>query len=117
MQKALSRHTHTAMVSPQVLSPRVFSRHLAALQRLLALPAALGLALCVTSPAEALPGFFAGKGDASRVSNSSQVVLLQKGDQTVVTVWADYEGPLDRFALVVPVPSDVSLADIKALKR
>jgi hypothetical protein len=107
MQKALSHHKHRAP----------FSRHLSALQRLLALPAAMGLALCVTSPARALPGFFAGKGDASRVSNSSQVVLLQKGDQTVVTVWSDYEGPLDRFALVLPVPSDVSLADIKALKR
>lgn len=74
-------------------------------------------ALGMAAPAAALPGFLVGKGEAPRVSNLTQVVLLQKGDQTVVTVWADYEGPLDRFALVLPVPPDVSLTGVKALKR
>jgi hypothetical protein len=69
------------------------------------------------SPALALPGFIAGKGDAPRVSNSTQVVLLEKGDYTVVTVWADYEGPLDHFAVVLPVPADVELGEVKTLKR
>ncbi len=64
-----------------------------------------------------MPGFIAGKGDVARVSNSTQVVLMQKEGHTVVTVWADYEGPLDRFALVLPVPSDVKLPAVKALKR
>jgi hypothetical protein len=54
------------------------------------------------SPAFAFPGFIAGKGDTPRVANSTQVVLLSKGDHTVVTVWTDYEGPLDRFAVVLP---------------
>jgi hypothetical protein len=76
----------------------------------------LGL-VTATSPAFALPGFIAGKGDTPRVSNTTQVVLLEKGDHTVVTVWADYEGPLDQFALVLPVPSDVELEDVKTLKR
>src|SRR5690349_9677261 len=88
-----------------------FSPCLAILARLAA-PVALGLVMSA-SPALAFPGFIAGKGDAPRVSNSTQVVLLQKGDHTVVTVWADYEGPLDRFALVSPVPSDVELAGVK----
>jgi hypothetical protein len=74
-------------------------------------------AVTSASPAHALPGFIAGKGDTPRVSNSTQVVLLEKGDHTVVTVWSDYEGPLDHFALVLPVPSDVNLADVKTLKR
>jgi hypothetical protein len=69
------------------------------------------------SPAFAFPGFIAGKGDTPRVANSTQVVLLSKGDHTVVTVWTDYEGPLDRFAVVLPVPADVELADVKTLKR
>jgi hypothetical protein len=76
----------------------------------------LGL-VTATSPAFALPGFIAGKGDTARVSNSTQVVLLQKGDHTIVTVWADYEGPLDHFAVVLPVPADVELDDVKTLKR
>src|SRR5688572_18286935 len=79
--------------------------------------ALFGAVLGLAEPAAALPGFIAGKGDAPRVSNSSQVVLLEKGDQTVVTIWADYEGPLDRFALVLPVPGDVELADVRTLKR
>lgn len=75
-------------------------------------------ALCLhAGPADALPGVIAGKGDVARVSNSSQVVLMKKGDQTVVTLWADYEGPLDRFALVLPVPSDVVLEEVKSIKR
>jgi hypothetical protein len=79
--------------------------------------ALFGAVLGAAAPASALPGFIAGKGDTPRISNSTQVVLLQKGEQTVVTVWADYEGPLDRFAIVLPVPSDVRLADVRTLKR
>ena len=84
--------------------------------RLLALPLLLSLC-CWAAPASAFPGVFAGKGPARRISNSTQVVLLQKGDHTVVSVWSDYEGPLDRFALVLPVPSDVKLSDVRTLKR
>ena len=79
-------------------------------------PLVLGL-VTAASPAFALPGFIAGKGNTARVSNTTQVVLLEKGDHTVVTVWADYEGPLDQFALVLPVPADVDLEDVKTLKR
>src|SRR5687767_1712558 len=93
----------------------VFSSRLAFFRRA-RLPLALGL-LGSASPALALPGFIAGKGETQRVSNSTQVVLLEKGDHTVVTIWADYEGPLDHFALVLPVPADVALSDVKTLKR
>ena len=106
---------------PTRRKPRWSSPRVASLRRLLPLPFAAACAalwaLGVASPAAALPGFFVGKGEVPRVSNLTQVVLLQKGDQTVVTVWADYEGPLDRFALVLPVPPDVSLKGVKALKR
>ncbi len=115
MQKTAAR--------PPASSPwRSFSRRFrSAVLACCSLPLA-GLALPLTalttaSPALALPGFIAGKGETPRVSNSTQVVLLKKGDHTVVTVWADYEGPLDHFALVLPVPSDVELADVKTLKR
>ncbi len=65
----------------------------------------------------ALPGFIAGAGDAPRHNNVTHVVLMKKGPTTVVTVWPDYEGALDRFALVLPVPSDVSARDVKTIKR
>jgi hypothetical protein len=82
----------------------------------LALPTLLALC-CLTTPARAFPGVFAGKGPARRISNATQVVLMEKGDHTVVSIWSDYEGPLDRFALVLPVPGDVKLSDVRTLKR
>ncbi|HWO10156.1 MAG TPA: DUF2330 domain-containing protein, partial [Polyangiaceae bacterium] len=85
--------------------------------RLSSAPVLVAAALTFTEPAAALPGFIAGKGSAPRVSNSTQVVLLEKGDQTVVTIWSDYEGPLDHFALVLPVPEDVALSAVRTLKR
>jgi hypothetical protein len=79
---------------------------------------ALLLGLCSwAASAAAFPGVIAGKGTGRRISNATQVVLLEKGDHTVVSVWSDYEGPLDRFALVLPVPSDVKLSDVRTLKR
>lgn len=89
---------------------------LRSLRSQLALAALLGMSL-LAEPSQAFPGVFAGKGQARRISNATQVVLLQKGDRTVVSVWTDYEGPLDRFALVLPVPADVKLSDVKTLKR
>lgn len=73
--------------------------------------------LLASSQAQALPGFIAGKGESPRHNNATQVVLMKKGDATVVTIWADYEGPLDNFAVVFPVPADVKLRDVKTLKR
>jgi hypothetical protein len=92
-------------------------RRVAPLLAALLLASPLLAAVTLVSPARALPGFIAGKGSTPRVSNSTQVVLLTKGEHTVVTVWADYEGPLDHFAVVLPVPEDVELADVKTLKR
>jgi hypothetical protein len=101
-------------ISPRLGLPRLGLPRLGLRQVCASL--ALGL-LTSASSALAFPGFIAGKGDAVRVSNSTQVVLLEKGDHTVVTVWSDYEGPLDRFALVLPVPADVELDEVKTLKR
>ena len=53
----------------------------------------------VAAPARAFPGIFAGKGSARRISNATQVVLLQKGDRTVVElgyVWPSADALLVR---------------------
>lgn len=92
--------------------PLMFPRH-----ALLASGLVLLLVALTASSVQALPGFIAGKGSSPRHNNSTQVVLMKKGDTTVVTIWADYEGPLDDFALVLPVPTDVKLRDVKTLKR
>jgi len=83
--------------------------------------AALGLivglgALGVPS-ARAFPGLFVGTTDAPRYNHSAQVVVFKKDGVTAVTVMPDYQGPLDKFAWLVPVPQDVKLADVRTLRR
>lgn len=68
------------------------------------------------SPALALPGFFATK-SGNATSSSTQVVLMMNDNETAVSVATDYKGPSQTFALVLPVPSDVSLKEVLTLKR
>lgn len=76
------------------------------------------LALAAPSePAEAFPAVYVGKDDAARIAHTTHVVVLRNRDVSVVTLMADYEGPLAPFALLVPVPSDVTAARLRTVKR
>lgn len=82
----------------------------------LALGAALAAATAV-GPAHAVPGFFATPSGGDAKSRSTQVLVMKDGGARVVSVMTDYEGPMEKFALVLPVPGDVTLADVRGLKR
>lgn len=61
--------------------------------------------MALASPsAYAFCGFFAGKADASLFNEASQVILVRDGNRSVISMLNDYKGPLNDFALVVPVP-------------
>lgn len=81
-------------------------------------PAVLVAALCHTLSGSALafPGFFAYQG-AKPVNRSTHVVLMKKGDATAVTVMPDYDGDLKPFVVVLPVPDDVKVEEVKTLRR
>jgi hypothetical protein len=88
------------------------------MKRVLIWALGIGLALgAVSNEASALPGFFAGKDAANRVSRSTQVVVMKRDGRNVVSVMTDYDGPSDPFAFVMPVPQDVSLETVATLKR
>ncbi|HEX7671992.1 MAG TPA: DUF2330 domain-containing protein [Polyangiaceae bacterium] len=87
------------------------SRLAAAVASLAGLALALGAA-----DAAAFPGFFAYQG-AKPTNRSTLVVLMKKDATTVVSVMPDYEGDLKPFAVVLPVPDDVKLADVHTLRR
>lgn len=55
--------------------------------------------------AHAFCGFFVGKADAGLFNQASQVIMARDGDRTVISMANDYQGPLNEFALVVPVPT------------
>lgn len=81
-------------------------------------PWGIALAVALGAPtATALPGFYVGKGSAKRINQSTHVVIMRKGAQSVVSVMPDYEGPLTPFAFVMPVPSDVTMDRVKTSKR
>ena len=75
------------------------------------------LLLLAAPPARAFPGFLASKTKTEIKVNSTQVVLMKKGNVTAVTVMSDYEGPLEPFAMVLVVPADVTADHVTTLKR
>jgi hypothetical protein len=67
------------------------------------------------APARAFCGFFVAGGDAKLVNNASQVVLMRKGNRTVMTMSNNYQGPPSDFAMVVPVPVVLQKENVKTL--
>jgi hypothetical protein len=61
-------------------------------------------------------GFFVSGADAQLVNNASQVVLMRKGNRTVMTMSNNYKGPTEDFAMVVPVPVVLHKEDVKTLE-
>src|SRR5215470_884659 len=50
-------------------------------------------------------GFYVGKADSKLFNRASQVVLVRDGDRTVMTMASDFQGALEEFAIVIPVPT------------
>ena len=73
-------------------------------------------------PAHAFCGFFVGKADATLFNEASKVILVRNEDRTVISMANDYRGPLNEFAIVVPVPqvlqrSQINVGDPKLFDR
>ena len=67
------------------------------------------------APARAFCGFFVGGSDARLTNNASQVVLMRKGNRTVMAMSNNYQGPPESFAMVVPVPVVLHKEDVRTL--
>ena len=65
--------------------------------------------------AQAFCGFFVSGADAQLYNNASQVVLMRKGNHTVMTMSNTYIGPPEDFAMVVPVPVVLQKEQVKTL--
>src|SRR6185295_4557913 len=46
---------------------------------------------------------------------ASHVVVMRDGKRTVVTVQADYDGPLDKFELSMPLSATLRKEDVRAV--
>ena len=75
------------------------------------------LTVAITTTAQAFCGFYVAKADTSLFNQASQVVLVRDGDRTVLTMANDFEGDVDDFAIVVPVPTMIEREQINVGDR
>ncbi len=81
--------------------------------------AGLALAAVVGSivPAHAFCGFYVSGSDKKMFADASQVILMRQGTRTVLSMQNDYRGPLEDFAMVVPVPVVLKEGDVKVIPK
>jgi len=73
------------------------------------------LAVAVRS-AHAFCGFYVSGSGEKMVNDATQVVLMRDGTRTVLAMQNDYKGPLQDFAMVIPVPTVLQAKDVATLK-
>ena len=80
---------------------------------------ALGVAAMIGSAAtaHAFCGFYVGGAGAKMFNNATEVVLMRHGTTTVLSMQNNYQGPPEKFALVVPVPVVIKEKQVKTLPR
>ncbi len=71
----------------------------------------------VTTTANAFCGFYVAKADTSLFNRASQVVLVRDDDRTVITMANDFEGDVEDFAVVIPVPTMIERGQINVGDR
>ncbi len=71
----------------------------------------------VAPAAHAFCGFYVSDSGKQLVNNATQVALMREGTRTVLSMQNNYEGPPERFAMVVPVPVVLQKENVKTLPR
>jgi len=75
------------------------------------------LTVMLTTTAQAFCGFYVAKADTSLFNRASQVVLVRDDDRTVITMANDFEGDVEDFAVVIPVPTRIEREQINVGDR
>lgn len=76
------------------------------------------LASCLCVPnAWSFCGFFVAKADAKLFNESSQVIVVRDGQKSTITMSNDFQGDVEDFAMVVPVPVVLAEKDIRVTER
>jgi hypothetical protein len=67
--------------------------------------------------AHAFCGFYVSGSGEKMFNDATNVVLMREGTRTVLSMQNDYKGPLDDFAMVIPVPVVLHEPDVKTLPK
>ena len=73
--------------------------------------------IAITTTAQAFCGFYVARADTSLFNRASQVVLVRDGDRTVITMANDFQGEVEDFAVVIPVPTFIERGQINVADR
>ena len=77
----------------------------------------LALLSGLAQSAHAFCGFYVAKADTSLFNQASKVVIVRDGERTVLTMANDFQGDVDDFAVVIPVPTFISEQQINVAER
>jgi hypothetical protein len=69
------------------------------------------------SAVDAFCGFYVSGSGQKMFNDATNVVLMRDGTRTVLSMQNDYKGPLEDFAMVIPVPVVLHEQDVKTLPR
>jgi hypothetical protein len=83
----------------------------------IAVAAGLAAAVASTITAHAFCGFYVSGSGQKMFADASQVILMRSGTRTVLSMQNDYRGPLEDFAMVVPVPVVLKETDVRVLPK
>lgn len=86
------------------------------MRRSMAATAAL-LALAAPEAAGAFCGFYVGGAESTLYNDATMVVMMRSGTRTVLSMQNSYQGPPERFAMVVPVPVVLQQDNVRTLDR
>jgi hypothetical protein len=75
------------------------------------------LVLASATQAWAFCGFYVGGANANLFNKASQVIIARDGNNTILTMANDYQGDIDKFAMVVPVPVAIKREQVNVGKR
>ena len=73
--------------------------------------------VAVAATAQAFCGFYVARADTSLFNKASQVVLVRDDNRTVITMANDFEGDVEDFAVVIPVPTIIEREQINVGDR
>ena len=75
----------------------------------------LGTFALPSSQAQAFCGFYVSGATKKMYNNATQVVMMREGTKTILSMRNNYEGPPEKFAMVIPVPQILQQENVKTL--
>src|SRR5512138_927192 len=73
--------------------------------------------LAQADAAHAFCGFYVSGSGEKMFNEATNVVLMRDGTRTVLSMQNDYRGPLEDFAMVIPVPVVLKQTDVKVVPK